>query len=600
MSYISKKHKFIFKCIALVIIQAFITLDIAWAAGGDIFVPQDKIQAETLAPRLNMDANTFQGIFTKYLDNQKEPEVEITKTDISTRKANRDAGRFFRDAALTLSISAAFLLAFMAPVKTAAQNVPFSSQAPPAIVEKASADLLAQRHAGLSQILDKARLEKSEMLNIREMTPLYADIDTSAQGTLRFKSKAAEERVAVINKAVTTVEFKSLKESIVADGYIDKDRGNSKEAKSIFKALALLKEYCPEAYEALKARNAAIYIDQIEGAGITVGTRFGGSMGRPLVTVSSIFLDEPFWTAYILAHESIHAERIPQNIVQFALKHNLVAFLRNWLFSWEHEEELAFVRETVFAKGTGINPKSADTFITPFDIVSPYYHARWVGLLLDIFGTLLFNFLPVIIASIVISRYFSKRDRGNYLDVRRDFRLGGALSRQTRYSRQSLLNRIFRIIFHSGRGNRLKAILPLSFLAVKLIELLNASSSWAFSDQASSLATGEFGINISLVIAGVLILSGVVRVMLKRFRNGKESGNDIQNILDAEIKKAEKQAEIIKLIDEVSVFDRAGTDAALFKADQLKLKLLNILGVLSEDKITLCPLMGANYLPAQY
>ncbi|MFH2146231.1 MAG: hypothetical protein ABII75_09455, partial [Candidatus Omnitrophota bacterium] len=28
--------------------------------------------------------------------------------------------------------------------------------------------------------------------------------------------------------------------------------------------------------------------------------------------------------------------------------------------------------------------------------------------------------------------------------------------------------------------------------------------------------------------------------------------------------------------------------------------LLNILGVLSEDKITLCPLMGANYLPAQY
>ncbi len=64
-----KNQKFIFKIIAVVLIQAFLVLDVAWC--GDLFNDHRANQADTLAPSLIIDSNSIKNLFLSSQANQK-------------------------------------------------------------------------------------------------------------------------------------------------------------------------------------------------------------------------------------------------------------------------------------------------------------------------------------------------------------------------------------------------------------------------------------------------------------------------------------------------------------------------------------------------
>jgi len=91
----------------------------------------------------------------------------------------------------------------------------------------------------------------------------------------------------------------------------------------------LLKEFAPEAYNVLKDKDVSIYMADIPAQGMTEGSRVRGMMGDPIISVNKKYVGNPFWTAVILRHEAVHAQKLPANLNQFVLKHSPINLVKD-------------------------------------------------------------------------------------------------------------------------------------------------------------------------------------------------------------------------------------------------------------------------------
>lgn len=189
-------------------------------------------------------------------------------------------------------------------------------------------------------------------------------------------------------------------------------RGASAEAESIGKALLLIKLALPDAYSGLAERAVALRLGNAAGAAAyTSGSYANGWLGRPQTKLSN-GLRGSFFIAFVLAHESVHAERVSKTVLYLPLKYNAYTFMRDWFFrEYPHEEELGFRAEVDFAGYFGIEPLPGEGyFIKESHADVAYYGEKWDFVGAELIGTVLFNIIP---AALIIKAIRRFRDQGS-------------------------------------------------------------------------------------------------------------------------------------------------------------------------------------------
>ncbi|MFH2138341.1 MAG: AAA family ATPase [Candidatus Omnitrophota bacterium] len=384
-------RKAIIKVVALVLIQGVFALNTVCAGEINISPESRSTAAHNLSPKLQVSEIGLQQSFDKVIaaiERTKTPRVKSTSQSSRVRSASK------------LFLVARMLIMLMAPMQIIVNSSAFA-EGPSEEVGQ----VLPQRPPSLADLTKI--LQSSGKRNVQStIGEIKTDLNKQKLG---FKERSARARVEAVNAWINELWEQEYSKNTL-DPFITK-RGNSEEAVAIGKALLLIQIASPETFDVLKQRNVSLFMSNIPGAGMTRGARGGGRMGKPLISMNKAYKDNTYWLADILVHESVHAERIPQNLWQLISKHNLYTFLRNWLFSWEHEEELAFAQEAKFAGKFNIKPKYGETFVNSIELVSPYYNARWQNLGDDLIGAILFNFIPLIAVWYLAKWIASKLER---------------------------------------------------------------------------------------------------------------------------------------------------------------------------------------------
>ena len=170
---------------------------------------------------------------------------------------------------------------------------------------------------------------------------------------MSLPEKEIDEINALVEKA-----WKELKAAGKLDQYMGK-RGNSVAAERIEKALLLIRVASPDIYAKLVENEVALRLGNAAGAAAyTSGSYANGLLGKPQIKISESYQDNTVIIAFVMAHESIHAEWVCRTpFHRLPLKYNLFTFLRDWMFSeYPHEETLGFEREAAFMANLGILP----------------------------------------------------------------------------------------------------------------------------------------------------------------------------------------------------------------------------------------------------
>ncbi|MFH1283845.1 MAG: hypothetical protein ABII27_09320, partial [bacterium] len=371
MNHRKSKFSLIFRVIALMLLQAFLVMDIAWAAGGDFSVTEQKASASTLAPQLQLDAQTLKGVFSNTTNsNNQAPELTtVSKTQVQTTSKSS-----FLPAAVRNMVGAAIVFVMIvwpsaSPALTSAAQVrapPVQFQALPADIQKLSPDM-----QGLLESITRADKIKNTSKE-RDQTIVTG---ISKKG-LAFTSGLARKRVVSINNWIEE-EWGSLSKSGQLDEYTSRTIGTP-EGDAVAKMKLLTQIANPASFEILKSTNAAIYMGDIPGAAYTTGAQLSGAMGRPLIYINKIFLKNIFWGAFALNHEAIHAGDIPQSYFGLARKYNTFTLFKLIVFSLsDPAEDKAYEAEYKFTSKFGIVPEKGNRFVNEFDLVGPYYNQRW-------------------------------------------------------------------------------------------------------------------------------------------------------------------------------------------------------------------------------
>ena len=497
--------KRLFKITSIILIQAFLVMDFAWAAGGDFFGSEYKASADTLQPQLQLDAQVLKNVFLYSTDNPQRT-LELTATD-DTKVQNNRSGLFSMPAAvknlvLTAALFVIVVLPFAAPAFFNAAQA--RAQAPPAITYTQQETI--SRLIKISKQSDHKQLDK-----IGALTTIRADI---RKNELVFSNSKARERVRQINELADKL-WKEGKEAGTLHEYITK-RGDSEEAIAIEKALLLIQIFDEETFEALYRDKVPIYLADIPEAGyVDVRGRWRGFGGRPVIYLNKELKDNIFWLADILVHEAVHSDRLPKNLLDFVFKHNIFTFFRDWWSNSVPEEEDAFLKEAVFIKNFEIIPidKRAKAFFDEYDLATPYYNYKWSNILIDIVGTFLFNIIPFVFGWGLIKLFMRKmRNRGSGTSYRRS---GGSVLSQQRPTRRR----------DSGNGFRLIIFLPLLGLFQSL-DFFNPEVSLASSfGQIVSEGSG-IGLILAAVFVGVSVIGTSGWMILGRLRGSNQAQQD--------------------------------------------------------------------------
>ncbi len=511
MNYTKLKSSQIFKIICLVLIQAFLVMDIAFAAGGEFCVVGDTAKADTLAPGLQIDAQALKGVFSDFLaDSNKRSEL-INGAEQKKSKAKNPFS--LASAVRNVVLTAILFIVIALPFAKPAFSNTVQARAPPAIVQTLPADM--RQLSGNKQALLKAIAKSNKIKKPGKEQKQTIATGISKKG-LVFTNALARERVKRINNWIER-QWNKLSKSGQLDEYTAKTIG-SPAGDAVAKMKLLVHLANPDTYKILKSTNTAVYIGDIPGAAYTTGARVSGSMGRPLVYINKKLTENVFWGAFALNHEAIHAGDIPQNVFGLAWKYNTFTLIRALIFSVsDPAEKKAYEAEAEFTSKFGIVPERGNRFVDEFDLVGPYYEQRWNSMGYHLIGAFVFNFLPFIFGISIIKYLIGRRDAGSQYPGLRNS------------SRNSFRNdkRLIRKNRRRGRGNRFRSIILLPFLAFQLLALNADFTQAAGLNQAAAASPGiiSTGVGIGLVIGVVLIsvsLIGILGWMISQ-RRKKES-----------------------------------------------------------------------------
>ncbi len=479
-----KKSKFslIFRIISLVLIQAFLLMDIAWAAGGMLNV-KDVTGVETLGPKLQLDVSAVQTVFSE-LRNESNPIAQITAAAKNNPNKSKDNKRSLSQISKNLVASAVLfvilIMPFASPALSAASEK--QAQAPPSIS-------LVQKQA-LEKFVEISRTAEHEQVDDQgNLTTIRADIRKNESV---FTNSKARERVTQINELVNRLYARALVTGQLHE-YMT-NRGDSEAAIAIGKALLLIQIFDNEAFQELYINNVPIYLANIPTGGYTdVLGRFRGFGGRAVLSINEKFTDNTFWLADMIVHESVHVKKLPSNLFEFALKHNFFTLIRDFFSSTVIEESDAFAREASFTKNFKIIPidKDKNAFFDDFDIGGNYARYKWLNVLTDLVGFSLCNVIPLIFGWFVIkfsrSKNRARQSKGAYRNS-----IGSALS--NRSSRND--SRVVKKNRKKRKGGFLSLIL-VPILAMSISQGLPPANAAEFISAASSISSLQSGIYYS-------------------------------------------------------------------------------------------------------
>lgn len=380
-----KKSKFnlTFRIISLMLIQAFLVMDIAWAAGGAPILSKHQTETENLAPKLQLNVQVLKSAFFESSKNPKKI-AELASVAKEENVASKDSRATLSGALKNVVVMALLfimlVLPFASPSLSAASEK--QAQAPPAIT-------LAQQELQ-NDLIQISRQSRHEQLNdAGELTTIRANLRKG----LDFSNSKARERVdqinALANRLWISAEIKGE-----LDEYITK-RGDSVEAIAIGKALLILKYAAPQTYQGLIENNVSIFIGDISYYGYARGSRFFGIAGKPLLFLDEDYLNNPFKMAMILSHEGRHAIQLPNNLIESMLEYNLVQLVVDLFSEMPRKEKDAFSAQSKFSEYFKIIPITGELFYDSLKLEAAYYGQKMQKVFLDLIGTVLFNVMPL-------------------------------------------------------------------------------------------------------------------------------------------------------------------------------------------------------------
>jgi len=550
MNYFNgRKNKIILKTIALILIQAFLVMDFAWCGSMELFSAQVKQQASTLAPKLNLDTKAVQGIFTEYLESSQEVQTEISDaTPAKTQKARFAGIRKF------IGVAIIFLMLLL-PVnnflsKDYGSAFGMESRAPPPITEQVEQDL--------GRLVD---------ITNKEFPEIAKTIEKMRNARVRIEIADEElEQLGAMGGTDLGPEYFLLPEIFGRPFMLY-------SPKMIEQQVQLFKERYPGIF----SQNPQM--ERIFREALTLG---------------------------VLGHETIHSSE--GNVLDGTNRFSCAfkAHITEYKSIFDNDDPIRLGIEDrankVFPfifKKMGVDERLTKAILKIQE--SLRYQGSYTAWQIGSAWAIIFKSLSaigivyfIIYLGIGLFRRLRKRSpRQKY----------GLDSRGIRYPAQrSIFSRIRRLLSRLGRGggNRFRSIILIPFLTIQLIELFNASSSWAFTDQINLQLTNWTNIEDGLLVAGFLVITGAVVFLIRKLVENRRRGKIRKDTLKQRLEIERKEETLIDITKQIYELNNAGTKADLFEADQLKLKLLNELGVLSGDKSTIYPLMGAHVMPAEY
>ena len=500
MNYKKSKFSLIFRVIALVLLQAFLVMDIVWAAGGDLFASEGEVTVSTLAPKLQLDAQSMKGVFLNSIDDL-ERTTELTAVDKSKLRSNR-IGVFSLETAKKLVVAATLFIVliwpFASPALTEASQK--QAQAPPAIT-------LEQKQFKNSLINISKKSGYKQLNDAGEITTIRVNLKRQGEN-LVFSHGKARDRVEQVNKLIDKIWLSSFVKGDL-DEYITK-RGDSPEAIAIGKALLFLKIADPETFEVLKSNDVPIYMGELYNYnGYTRGRRFFGILGDPMMFINDKFIQNPFNIAMVFAHEGYHVEfDSPKDIWESISHYNILTLLSEVFSGIPPNEQAAFKQQKEFVEFINIVPIEGDYFYDAVRVAYAYRGNKMQNLFLDGVGTVMYNIIPLGAGALLV--FLIVKTKQNRTPRGRQQRTGGSvLSWRT----GTISIRNDRSVVKRARrtGNRFKSIILLPFLALLgSLDFFNPEVSLAGGfDQIVSEGSGMGLIIWGGILVGSLILSAV-------------------------------------------------------------------------------------------
>ncbi len=498
------------------LIQAFLVMDIAWAAGGEFCVIEDISKADTLAPELQIDAQALKVVFSN-------SRVVSTKTTQLTNAAGGEVSKIQKKpflitvAVRNMVLTAALFVVSVLPFARPAFSNTAQARAPPALVQTLPADI--QKLSGNTQALLEAIAKANKIKKPGKEQKQTITTGIRKKG-LAFTNFFARKRVERVNVWIEQ-EWNKLSQRGQLDDYILRTTGTL-EGNAIAKMKLLVQIANPDAYKILKSMNAAIFMGDIPGAAYTTGAQVSGTMGRPLIYINKKLVKNIFWGAFALNHEAIHAGDIPQSYFGLTLRYNAFTLIRAVFFSSsDPAEKKAYESEYKFTSKFGIVPEKGNRFVDEIDLAASYYEQRWNAIAHHLIGASVFNFLPFILGVGIIKYLIRRRDAGSQYpglrnSSRNSFRDNRPLVKKNR--RRSVAN-IFRSIIllpfqgirrgagsqypglrikndkrlirknrRRSNGNRFRSIILLPFLAFQFFTFFNTDFTQAANLKQTNLS----------------------------------------------------------------------------------------------------------------
>ncbi|MFH1459322.1 MAG: cyclic nucleotide-binding domain-containing protein [Candidatus Omnitrophota bacterium] len=499
-----KKFSLGIKIIAIVLIQAFLVLDFAQAAQGDFSYPAQKEQLSTLAPQMQLDAKAVQNIFTTANQSPQKTQdfVQTKPKDSNPQTKGSGPRRIIASTILFLYLTFPFL-----------NTLPFFnalvSIAAPVQQTQAVSITAPEMPQELAQLISKVSIEKPTDIQGSPTEEIKVIKTNIYEGRMEFTNLKARERVEQINKAINII-WQKYPQLWQSDDYItERIKATNNSPESIALGHALLLEKLIK-HENVKEKNALLYIGNVDqGVAETRGSQLRW-FGRPLIKISKDYIDNPFWIAFMLEHENIHAK---EGIIQRLILYNILNFAK-FVFSFAiPEEKEAYKAEARFTKIFGIEPlEEGGMFIHELDVMPPYYHPKTEILI----KFLIFNFfttiLPLYFIGRLIIRYFQNRT-GNQRNTYTENKRGTGLSSGARKSSLNIGSGR-RNVRKNVRKNRYRSLILLPFL--KLFEVIDPANSLA-ADWLSDLTSNPlFGINLAGVVFGIAAI--IIIITLRKIR----------------------------------------------------------------------------------
>lgn len=334
------------------------------------------------------------------------------------RLNNQERNSFFSISNIKkIIIGAIIFIALVAPflVPSFSHASPKQAQAPPAISLNQQ-----QTQQSLQQKFNELLIEESKDSGYKQVDAngQLSEIkaNNAKQGeALVFSNGKARERVELVNQLIDKLFLRAHVNSEL-DEYITK-RGTSPEAFAFAKALFFLQIADPVAYAVLKNENVPLYMGNLYNYnGYTRGSRVLGILGKPMIFVNEKFIDKAIYgtpsyfnIALTLAHESYHVEfDSPITIGNSFFKYNIATFFHELFSGLPPNEQAAFKRQKEFVKFIEIVPIEGDYFYEQWKLEEAYKGNRNQNLFLNFVGSVLFNFIPLIIGWLVIKFAISK------------------------------------------------------------------------------------------------------------------------------------------------------------------------------------------------